>query len=40
MTGAPLKTAWSLEDGIALTVQWYEDNGGVEQTYTHLAVKA
>jgi UDP-glucose 4-epimerase len=28
----------ALEAGIARTVQWYEENGGVEHTYTHLKV--
>ena len=39
MDGYPLAEPTPLVNGIARTVQWYEDNGGVDQTYTHLALK-
>lgn len=38
MTGAP-QSGIAIADGIARTVEWYEQNGGVEESYTHLALK-
>jgi UDP-glucose 4-epimerase len=38
MDGPP-RPGMPIEEGIARTVQWYEENG-VEQAYTHLAMKA
>lgn len=38
MDGLPQRGGTDIEDGIDKTVQWYEEHG-VDQTYTHLAMK-